>query len=89
MTASRGISAAKAARNLKIVALRGTMSFSLIGKAVGVSRDIVAGVLWRIDNPIEVRKARVGGDARKTGTGHSGPGRYPPRTKYSRPRPGA
>lgn len=90
MTASRGISAARAARNLRIVSLRGSMSFSLIAAEIGgITRDVVAGVLWRLDNPIEVRKRRVGGDARKTGTGHSGPGRYPPKTKYSRPRPGA
>lgn len=83
MTASTGIKAAKAARNLKILALRGTMSFSLIGKAVGTSRDVVAGVLWRTDNPIEVRRARAAGDDRKTGTGHHGPGRYPRRTIWS------
>lgn len=84
MTASRGISAAKAERNRNILALRGTMSFSLIGEAVGTTRDVVAGVLWRADNPIEVRR-RHSACGKKIGTGHSGPGRYPARTRYSRP----
>lgn len=84
MTASTGISAAKAARNLQILRLRGSMSFSLIAKAVGgITRDVVAGVLWRADNPIEVRQRHSPGDPRKTGAGHHGPGRYAPRTKYT------
>lgn len=72
-------------RNRNILALRGTMSFSLIGEALGLTRDVVAGVVWRADYPVEVRR-RHSACGKKIGTGHSGPGRYPRRTKFSRPR---
>lgn len=62
----------------KILALRGKKSFGLIARKLGVSRNIVAGVMFRAAWPVGTRVPspgyRYGGN--KSGTGHHGGGRY-------------
>lgn len=65
----------KDGRNIKILALRGKKSFSLIAAELGLTRNIVAGVIWRARHPVRTRYASA--DRRNsTGTGHHGHGPY-------------
>ncbi len=64
-------------RNLKILALQGKKSFSLIAADLGLTRNIVAGVIWRSRHPVEVRYASANSPGRNMiGTGHRGHGPY-------------
>lgn len=67
-------------RNQKILALRGSKSFSLIGAELGISRAVVAGVCFRFDHdrPDMVKSPQSSG-ANKIGRGaHGGAHEYAP-----------
>lgn len=81
MTASTGSRAARAERNAQILALCGAKSFGLIAKKLGISRNVVAGVIFRATYPVAVRYASSnGGRSNKIGTGHHGRGPYAAQT---------
>lgn len=54
----------------KVLKLRGQKSFGLIAKELDVSRNVVAGICFRADYPVEVRLAVSGGFHNKLGIGH-------------------
>lgn len=56
----------------KALALRGRKSMGLIGKELGVTRNVIAGIFFRADHPREECIARTG-DHRMIGTGHGPP----------------
>lgn len=58
-------------RNAKILALRGQKSFGLIAKELGITRNVVAGVVFRHDWPPDLRIRSPGSHgANKIGTGN-------------------
>jgi hypothetical protein len=76
-------------RNEKILKLRGVMSFSLIAERFGVSRSVVAGVMfrarWDRRDLVKSNPANRGG-ANKCGLGYHGPGAPAERVRESRRR---
>lgn len=65
------------ARNERILALCGQKSFGLIAAELGLTRNIVAGVVWRARWPVEQRCRSKGCKGRNMiGTGHHGCGPY-------------
>lgn len=62
-----------AKRNRRILRLAGKKSYTIIGEQVGVTRDVVAGVIWRERWPSSKRHGRL----RTCGNGHNGPGAFP------------
>lgn len=69
-----------AARNTKIIALYGKKSFGLIAKELGITRSVVAGVVFRNNYPAEVRASTPQGCRNKIGTGHHGGRTYARKT---------
>lgn len=64
-------------RNAKILSLRGKKSFSLIAEELGITRNVVAGVMWRANWPPASRvKSPNGQSKNKCGMGRHGPGPY-------------
>jgi hypothetical protein len=60
-------------RNAKILSFRGQKSFGLIAKEMGLSRNVVAGVMFRADWPLEQRVSAPGDDRKnRSGTGRKG-----------------
>lgn len=70
----------KDARNAKILALYGKKSFGLIAKELGISRNTVAGVVFRHNYPADIRNSAPNGCRNKIGVGHHGPWKYAPKT---------
>jgi len=76
------ISAKNKLRNKKILLMYGEKSFQLIADKLGVTRNVVAGVIWRENWPI---KNRIKSNSKsfcgnKCGTGRHGPGEHAPET---------
>ncbi len=67
----------------KVLSLRGEMSFGLIAKKLGVSRNVVAGICFRVDWP---HSSRVRSPNARSGN-KSGTGRRPPRQYANRTLP--
>jgi hypothetical protein len=63
-------------RNEKILALRGKKSFTLIAREFGITRNAVAGVMWRADWQPAERVACPSGFKTKCGLGHHGGGKW-------------
>lgn len=61
--------------NAKILRLRGKKSFGLIAKELGITRNVVAGVMFRDNWPIELRVSAPGERFKnRSGTGRRGGG---------------
>ena len=56
----------------KIMKLHGKKSYGLIAKELGITRNVVAGVIFRNSWPIELRRAMSGGRHNKIGGGQIG-----------------
>lgn len=69
-------------RNAKILSLRGKKSFGLIAKELGISRNVVAGVMFRANWPADKRTSSPNskGGMNKAGIGRHGNGRYAKKT---------
>lgn len=70
-------------RNQKILALVGQKSFGLIARELGITRNVVAGVVFRARWPLSERVPSPGygkqtGGGNKCGLGHHGAGEYAP-----------
>lgn len=76
MTASTGLLAANGPRNAAILKLRGAKSFTVIAAELGLTRNVVAGVMFRARHPANTRYSSSHGRRNKTGTGHHGHGAY-------------
>lgn len=74
-------------RNRAIIALYGKKSFGLIAKELGISRNVVAGVIFRHNYPPghRVCSPKSGGSPNKIGEGYSGNGRYAAQTLPNSP----
>jgi hypothetical protein len=67
-------------RRRKILALYGKKSFGLIARELGITRNIVAGTVFRSQYPSKVRVSSPNGSRNKIGVGHHGPGCYARKT---------
>jgi hypothetical protein len=65
-------------RNKRILALAGQKSYGLIAEELGITRCVVAGVIFRDKYPARHRECspNSGGSPNKIGEGHHGTGRY-------------
>lgn len=63
-------------REQEIMSLYGKLSFALIAKKVGVTRNVVAGVVFRHRHPYSARISSPDGVHNKIGGGHHGHGVY-------------
>lgn len=72
----------------QILALRGIFSYSLIAERFGISRNVVAGIMWRADWPPEKRIPSPRGKAgNKCGLGRHGGGPHARHTVANSRRP--
>ncbi len=62
-------------RNEIILSLRGVKSYNLIAAQLGISRNAVAGVMWREKWSKDLRK-KIDKRHNRSGTGRHGPGKY-------------
>jgi len=64
------------------------MSYQLVADRYGITRNQVAGIVWRAKNPIETRQWTFGPNGKrksrnKCGRGRHGGGEYPAMTVYT------
>jgi len=67
----------------QILALRGIFSYSLIAKRFGITRNAVAGIMWRADWPAGKRTRSKSGDLNACGMGRHGGGQYARHTELN------
>ena len=67
----------------QILALRGIFSYSLIAKRFGITRNAVAGIMWRANWPAGKRTRSKSGYLNACGTGWHGPGHFTRHTKLN------
>lgn len=69
----RGGKVKDAKRNEKILSLKGTKSYGMIAKELGIKREVVAGVIFRDKHPVEKRvRSPNGKSPNQIGTGRRG-----------------
>lgn len=77
-------------RNKRILALAGMKSYGLIAQELGITRCVVAGVIFRDKYPARHRVCSPNSTSpNKIGEGHYGNGRYAPQTLPNSPAAGA